>query len=72
MNPILKHRKSMRLSQQKIADNLGISRTLVSFWENGIEAPSSQRFSQLNSLFNLPNGSLKKTHSNWLKAQISQ
>lgn len=35
-NNIVKYRKALGMSQEKVADHLGLSRQAVTKWENGV------------------------------------
>ena len=52
MTSLLKLRKKAGLSQQYIADQLGISQGAVSQWEQGLSMPSADKLSLLAKLLN--------------------
>lgn len=51
---IRKHRTARRLSQEHLADLLGVTRQAVSKWETGLSEPSSRNLSELAVLFEIP------------------
>ena len=48
-----KARKESGLSQEELADQLGVSRQAVSKWENGISDPSTSNLIALAKLYGL-------------------
>ena len=72
INPFLKHRTELGISQNKLAKDLGVSRTLVSFWENDMVHPGKKRLSQLSSYFKLSNQALNRKYENWLNSSKSK
>ena len=48
-----KIRKDNNLSQEQLADKLGVSRQSVSKWESGLAYPEMDKMLQLCKLFNL-------------------
>ena len=48
-----KLRKEMNLSQEDLADKLGVSRQSISKWESGVVYPEMDKMVQLCSIFNL-------------------
>lgn len=52
MNNLTKLRKKAGLSQQYIADHLGISQGAVSQWEQGLSMPSTDKLPILAKLLN--------------------
>jgi len=51
---IKKHRVESNMSQEFIAELLGVSRQAVSKWENGTSDPSTSNLVALAKLFNVP------------------
>ncbi len=45
------HRTECRMTQEFVAESLGVSRQAVSKWENGISEPSTSNLIQLAKLF---------------------
>lgn len=54
MNTIKELRNRQGLSQQKLAELLGVNQTAVSQWERGITTPSSHMLLRLSHIFNIP------------------
>ena len=52
-NKLLKLRKQHNLSQEELAEKLGISRQAVSKWENGTSDPSTSNLIAISKLFNI-------------------
>ena len=50
---ILKLRKANNLSQEQLAERLGVSRQSISKWESGQSAPDIDRLSLLGDIFNV-------------------
>ena len=48
-----KLRKDMNLSQEDLADKLGVSRQSISKWESGVVYPEMDKMVQLCKLFNV-------------------
>ena len=48
-----KIRKDNNLSQEQLAEKLGVSRQAVSKWESGISYPEMDKVIQICNLFNL-------------------
>ena len=48
-----KFRSENNLTQEELAENLYVSRTLISKWENGVIYPSSSNMEQLAKLMNV-------------------
>lgn len=46
-------RKKARLSQQKVADHIGVSQNTYSYWENGKYNVDSESLKKLSALFNV-------------------
>lgn len=51
---IRKRRTALKLSQEYIADQLGVSRQAVSKWENGQSEPNAKNLAELACLFEIP------------------
>lgn len=47
-------RENKGLSQKALADKLGITRSSVNAWEQGISVPSTQYIVELATLFDVP------------------
>lgn len=47
-------RKNADLSQQEVADQLGISRNTISNWERYLTTPTVPQAEQLAALYNIP------------------
>ena len=47
---IMRYRKERGLSQEKVAEFMGISRQAVTKWENGVSKPSSDNLIKLAEL----------------------
>ena len=52
-NKIQSLRKQKKLSQSELARKLGITRSSVNAWEQGISVPSTQYIIELSELFNV-------------------
>ena len=52
-NNIVKYRKALGMSQEKVADHLRLSRQAVTKWENGSSKPSSDNLISLAELFHV-------------------
>lgn len=48
---ILELRKSLKLSQQKLADEIGVSQKAIDFWEKGINEPKASYVLKLANYF---------------------
>lgn len=65
-----KQRKNCNLSQEQLADRLGISRQAVSKWESGLSYPDMEKLMQLCKILNctldelLDDGVISEEHSN--------
>lgn len=46
-------REEANLSQPKLAEILGVSKAVISFWENGINEPKARYIKALALLFNV-------------------
>ena len=55
---IMRYRKERGLSQEKVAEFMGISRQAVTKWENGVSKPSSDNLIKLAELFEISVGAL--------------
>lgn len=53
-NNLFKARKRSGLSQEEVAEKLGVSRQTVSKWENGETLPDILQSKKLSSLFHMP------------------
>ncbi len=51
-NEVKELRKRLKLTQQALADKLGIHQVTVARWENGSKKPSNLALRQLARLFN--------------------
>ena len=57
-----RHRESCKMTQEFVAETLGVSRQAVSKWENGVSEPSTSNLMALAKLFGvLPEDLLKET-----------
>lgn len=54
------YRTKHGLSQQALADNIGVSRVSINRWENGHVNPTTTGFLRLAEYFNLPIDTLVK------------
>lgn len=52
-NKILKLRKNSNLSQEQLAEKMGVSRQTISKWEFGETAPDIKQAQKLSKLFNI-------------------
>ena len=60
---IKKHRMECQMTQEFVAETLGVSRQAVSKWENGSSDPSTTNLIALASLFDItPEEMLKEIH----------
>ena len=57
---IKKHRTICKMTQEFVAESLGVSRQAVSKWENGTSDPSTSNLLALAKLFDIPAGDLLK------------
>lgn len=55
---IKKHRKEKNISQEELAEKIGVSRQSISFWENGKANPSLDTISKLASILGTSVGEL--------------
>ena len=53
MDTIKSCRKKLHLSQQQLADQLGVARSTVAMWENGASDPDRATILRLAALFNV-------------------
>lgn len=44
-------RTEMKVSQQKLADEIGVSRRAITFWESGINEPKATYIARLAKFF---------------------
>lgn len=44
-------RTEMKISQQKLADEIGVSRRAITFWESGINEPKATYIARLSKFF---------------------
>lgn len=44
-------RTEMKISQQKLADEIGVSRRAITFWESGINEPKATYIARLAKYF---------------------
>lgn len=44
-------RTEMKISQQKLADEIGVSRRAITFWESGINEPKATYIARLAKFF---------------------
>lgn len=47
------HRNRLAFTQQRIADQLGVTKAMVSAWETGLSTPSRERLEQLSKIFDV-------------------
>lgn len=47
-------RKEHRLSQEGLAEKLGVSRQTISRWEHGVSIPTAENLAKLSELFQVP------------------
>lgn len=55
-NNIAKLRKRKKITQQELADALGIKRTSLSHLENGLYTPSAKTMKKISDFFQVPLG----------------
>ncbi|CAK7038322.1 helix-turn-helix transcriptional regulator [Tissierella sp.] len=48
------HREECKMTQEFVAESIGVSRQAVSKWENGTSDPSTSNLIAIAKLFNLP------------------
>ena len=53
MNPMKSLRKEANLSQQRLADKLGVSRSTIAMWESGASQPDHSSIRQMALLFHV-------------------
>ena len=53
-NSLYSARKSKGLTQEEVAEKLGVSRQAVSKWENGTSDPSTSNLCALAKLYGIP------------------
>lgn len=49
-----RHREGCKMTQEFVAEKIGVSRQAVSKWENGISDPSTSNLLSLAKLFGIP------------------
>jgi transcriptional regulator with XRE-family HTH domain len=49
---IIEHRKRLGLSQEKLAEQLGVKQAAISVWESGACSPTVPHLKKLTELFN--------------------
>ena len=52
-NRLYEYRKSNNLSQEELAERIGVSRQAVSKWENGTSEPSTANLIALSKLYGI-------------------
>ncbi|MGC4441821.1 helix-turn-helix transcriptional regulator, partial [Streptococcus suis] len=57
-NKLKAKRQELRLRQQDIAEQLGISKQAYSKWEKGLSQPTKTNFIKLEELLHVPSGYL--------------
>ncbi|MDU0929720.1 MAG: helix-turn-helix transcriptional regulator [Hungatella hathewayi] len=57
------YRKLQGLSQEKVAEHIGISRQAVTKWENDNSRPNTDNLLQLSALFEIPLNELVSSYS---------
>ena len=50
---LIRLRKSNKISQEKLAELVGVSRQAVSKWENGLSNPDTENLIRLSEIFNV-------------------
>ena len=68
---ISKLRKENKMTQQELADKLGIMATSVSKWERGINAPDISYLIELSKIFSVTVNELLNGERNYKKRQIN-
>ena len=68
---ISKLRKENKMTQQELADKLGIMATSVSKWERGINAPDISYLTELSKIFSVTVNELLNGERNYKKRQIN-
>lgn len=58
MNILMRYRKNLHLTQQELANKLGIKRTTYCSYENGKSMPSAENLIKLADFFNISTDSL--------------
>ena len=51
---LFQYRNSINMSQEKLAEKIGVTRQTVSKWETGITVPSVEKLILLSKLYNVP------------------
>ena len=55
---IKKYRKENNISQEELAEKIGVSRQSISLWENGRANPGLDTITELASILGVPVGAL--------------
>ena len=50
---IIKYRKDNNLSQEQLAEKIGVTRQSISKWEAGQSQPSNDNLTELSKVFNI-------------------
>ena len=58
-------RKEKGLTQQKVAEELGVSRQAISRWESGVVVPSTENLRYLSKLYEIPIDILINEEHDW-------
>lgn len=59
LGQVIRHyRKERKLTQTRLAQALGVSQGLISFWESGRDEPSIEMLRQLASTLEIPTSAL--------------
>ena len=53
-NNIKKYRKLNKLTQEELAEKVGMSKTTIVFWEKGTREPQNRELKKLSELFDVP------------------
>ncbi len=62
---IKQHRTSCKMTQEFVAESIGVSRQAVSKWENGVADPSTSNLIALSKLFSIsPEDLIKELQDN--------
>jgi transcriptional regulator with XRE-family HTH domain len=59
-NPLKAYREAQQLSQQDLADKLGVSRGLVSLWESGHRAVSAEMAVKIEHRLGIDRADIRK------------
>lgn len=60
MSPITRYRKAMGLSQEQLAEAIGVTQTTVSHWERGFVKPRAKHIKMLSDVLGIPGLELLK------------